>query len=83
MKVSLPASMSVSSLAEHCRIHRASMYRALNEFDPVTLVHNCGPELAADIHRATAGEIPCWVLRPDLWAPGQVPPCLLDLDATA
>lgn len=32
------------------------------------------PDLAIRIHRATAGAVPCWELRPDLWAPGQVPP---------
>lgn len=33
-------------------------------------------ENAIAIHRATHGEFPCWVLRPDLWSEGQFPPSL-------
>jgi len=31
---------------------------------------------AIAIHLATSGEIPCWVVRPDTWQVGQVPPAL-------
>lgn len=31
---------------------------------------------AIEIHLATKGVIPCWRVRPDLWAPGQFPPAL-------
>lgn len=33
-------------------------------------------ENAITIHSVTNGEFPCWVLRPDLWSEGQVPPSL-------
>ena len=33
-------------------------------------------DLAIEIHVVTSGSIPCWVLRPDLWAPGQIPPAV-------
>lgn len=33
-------------------------------------------EVVIEVHRVTDGAIPCWSLRPDLWAPGQIPPCL-------
>lgn len=44
---------------------------------------NLTEELSIEIHRATNGEIPCWLTRPDRWCPGQVPPCLLPMKATA
>lgn len=33
-------------------------------------------DAALEIHRVTNGEIPCWSVRPDLWAPGQIPPAV-------
>lgn len=29
---------------------------------------------AVQIHHGSCGAVPCWVLRPDLWREGQVPP---------
>jgi len=28
------------------------------------------------LHRLTDGQVPCWMLRPDTWQVGQVPPAL-------
>jgi len=36
---------------------------------------------AIEVHRISKGEIPCWKLRPDHWAEGQLPPCLADVAA--
>lgn len=82
MRIILPAHLSAQALADRCDVHIASMYRALNKFDE-SGVHVCSPELAERIHRESNGAIPCWVLRPDLWAEGQVPPGLMNLQATA
>lgn len=75
MKVRTSSRTNVPSLAQRCRVHVGSMYRALNDVNEAG-VHNCSPELAIAIHRATEGAIPCWDLRPDLWAVGQLPPGL-------
>jgi len=36
---------------------------------------------AIEVHRVSNGEIPCWKVRPDIWAEGWVPPCLVGLVA--
>ena len=36
---------------------------------------------AIEVHRVTKGEIACWSMRPDIWAVGQLPPCLANLAA--
>lgn len=74
MKIALPHGVTCATLAATCGIHPASMARALNDFDPTTGVHVCGPALAVAIHWATDGVVPCWALRPDLWREGQIPP---------
>jgi len=33
---------------------------------------------AMAIHLATGGNIPCWCLLPNVWAPGQIPPGVHD-----
>jgi hypothetical protein len=33
-------------------------------------------DCAIAIHQATAGVLPVWKIRPDLWAPGMLPPAL-------
>jgi hypothetical protein len=78
MVITLPPGVKVPSLAERCQVHPASMYRALNDFDEAG-VHNCSTDLATAIHResqALGHLIPCWTLRPDVWAVGQFPPSL-------
>lgn len=83
MKINLPNGVTCASLATQCGVHPASMARALNDFDPVSGVHVCGPQLAISIHYASNGEIPCWKLRPDIWREGQVPPALADFPAAS
>jgi DNA-binding transcriptional regulator YdaS (Cro superfamily) len=74
MRISLPEGITAAELAATCKVHPSSMHRALNDFDPDTGVHVCGPGLAVAIHHASGGKVPCWSLRPDLWLEGQVPP---------
>ena len=78
MDIILPPGFKVPNLAHRCGIHPSSMYRALNDFDEQG-VHNCSTDLAIAIHReslAMGHLIPCWSLRPDVWAVGQFPPSL-------
>jgi hypothetical protein len=78
MDIKLPPGFRVPDLAERCNIHQSSMYRALNDFDQFG-VHNCSTDLAIAIHReslAMGHLIPCWTMRPDVWAVGQYPPTL-------
>ena len=35
-------------------------------------------DVSVEIHRITAGAIPCSATRPDIFAPGYIPPVLLD-----
>jgi hypothetical protein len=61
------------------------MYRALNDFDAAG-IHNCSTDLATAIHReslAMGHLIPCWVLRPDVWSQGQLPPAIQHLVGAA
>jgi hypothetical protein len=83
MKIVTPRGFRINDLAARCGIHLASMYRALNDFD-ANGIHTCSTDLAIAIHRESCGMgflIPCWELRPDIWALGQVPPVLADLHA--
>jgi len=85
MKIELPRGFQVPELAKRCEVHPNSMYRALGDFDG-NGVHNCGTDLAIAIHReslALGHLIPCWVLRPDVWAEGQLPPALQHLAGVA
>ena len=85
MKIFLPPGFQIPELAKRCDVHPNSMYRALGDFDS-SGVHNCSTDLAIAVHReslALGHLIPCWVLRPDVWSEGQLPPALQSLGATA
>ena len=69
----LPEGMTPPRLAAICGCDRTWMWRVL-----AGKVQEPDPKLVTAIHRATAGAVPCWELRSDLWAPGQVPPELAD-----
>lgn len=53
-------SLDVDALAEKCGVHRATIYRAINQ-------GVCSPKLAIAIERETNGEVSRSTLRPDLW----------------
>jgi len=65
--------ISPETLAVRIGCDKATVYRAL--------AGNGTPETACQIHLHSEGEIPCWTLRPDLWAEGQIPPRLAELTA--
>jgi len=73
MRIQPPPGHTAQTIATACGVHVGSIHRALNSFDEHG-VHVCSGSLASSIHHVSKGAIPAWILRPDLWREGQVPP---------
>ena len=66
---------SLRSIALAIGVEPSTVWRAVNRKDG----YSASPELACQIHFHSDGAIPCWTLRSDLWAEGQIPPLLASL----